>query len=60
MRMLAWILMYVSFLIKYYMCEYVHADVSMNLGGPAKVKPQSKNKELYADEQSGTINCLTV
>ena len=52
--------MYVSFLIKYYMCEYVHSDVSMNLGGPAKVKPQSKNKELYADEQSGTINCLTV
>ena len=30
----------------YLMCGYIHADVNMNLGGPAKVKCESKSREL--------------
>ena len=32
------------------MCGYIHADVNMNLGGPAKFKCKSKNTELYTDK----------
>ena len=32
------------------MCGYIHADVNMNLDGPAKVKRKSKSMELYTDK----------
>ena len=32
------------------MCGYIHADVNMNLGGPAKVKCKSKSRELKANK----------
>ena len=32
------------------MCEYIHADVSMNLGGSTNVKCKSKSTELCAKQ----------
>ena len=40
---------------KYHMCGYIHADVNVNLGGPAKVKCKSKSTELYADKAGPPI-----
>ena len=32
------------------MCGHIHADINMNLGGPAKVKYKGGSTELYADK----------
>ena len=37
------------------MCGYIHADVNMNLGGPAKVRCKSKSMEVYVDKTGPPI-----
>ena len=44
-----------SFLIKQDTCEYIHADVNMNVGGAAKVKCKGKSTEFRHHQ---LLSCL--